>query len=86
MERKEKRLSKKAESVIRSGDRVYIHPGCAVPQILVDAMVARYEELYDVEVCHLLGVGEASVEIEVSAPGTPAHGQAEAKRTGRLVA
>jgi len=48
-----------AVSVIRSGDRVYIHPGCAVPQILVDAMVARYEELYDVEVCHLLGVGEA---------------------------
>ncbi|MBM2845129.1 MAG: Acetyl-CoA hydrolase [Bacteroidetes bacterium] len=48
-----------AVSVIRSGDRVYIHPGCAVPEILVDAMVARYEELYDVEVCHLLGVGEA---------------------------
>ena len=48
-----------AVSVIRSGDRVYIHPGCAVPQVLVDAMVARYEELYDVEVCHLLGVGEA---------------------------
>ena len=49
-----------ALSVIRSGDRVYIHPGCAVPQVLVDAMVSRYEELYDVEVCHLLGVGEAA--------------------------
>jgi len=48
-----------AVSVIRSGDRVYIHPGCAVPQVLVDAMVARYEELHDVEVCHLLGVGDA---------------------------
>jgi acetyl-CoA hydrolase len=49
-----------AVSVIRSGDRVYIHPGCAVPQQLVDAMVARYEELFDVEVCHLLGVSEAA--------------------------
>ena len=49
-----------AVSVIRSGDRVYIHPGCAVPQVLVDAMVERYLELTDVEVCHLLGVGEAA--------------------------
>lgn len=48
-----------AVSVIRSGDRVYIHPGCAVPQVLVEAMVARYEELHDVEVCHILTVGEA---------------------------
>jgi 4-hydroxybutyrate CoA-transferase len=52
--------AEEAVSVIRSGDRVYIHPGCAVPQVLVDAMVGRYEELFDVEVCHLLGVGEAA--------------------------
>jgi 4-hydroxybutyrate CoA-transferase len=49
-----------AVSVIQSGDRVYIHPGCAVPQVLVDAMVERHEELFNVEVCHLLGVGEAA--------------------------
>jgi 4-hydroxybutyrate CoA-transferase len=49
-----------AVSVIQSGDRVYIHPGCAVPQVLVDAMVERYADLRDVEVCHLLGVGEAA--------------------------
>jgi len=49
-----------AVSVIQSGDRVYIHPGCAGPQVLIDAMVERYTELQDVEVCHLLGVGEAS--------------------------
>jgi acetyl-CoA hydrolase len=49
-----------AVAVIRSRDRVYIHPGCAVPQVLVDAMVARYRELEDVEVCHLLGVSEAA--------------------------
>ncbi len=52
--------AEEAVSVIRSGDRVYIHPGCAVPQVLVDAMVARYQELHDVEVCHLLGVSEAA--------------------------
>lgn len=49
-----------AVSVIQSGDRVYIHPGCAVPQVLVDAMVERAYELENVEVCHLLGVGEAA--------------------------
>ncbi len=49
-----------AVAVIHSGDRVWIHPGCAAPQVLVDAMVARYEELRDVEVVHLLGVNEAA--------------------------
>jgi acetyl-CoA hydrolase len=49
-----------AVDVIQSGDRVYIHPGCAVPQALVDAMVERYADLRDVEVCHLLGVGDAA--------------------------
>ncbi len=52
--------AEEAVAVIRSGDRVYIHPGCAVPQILVDAMVGRYEELFNVEVCHLMGVSEAA--------------------------
>ncbi len=49
-----------AVSVIQSGDRVYIHPGCAVPEVLVNAMVDRSPELHSVEVCHLLGVGEAA--------------------------
>jgi acetyl-CoA hydrolase len=49
-----------AVQVIQSGDRVYIHPGCAVPEVLVDAMVARADELWDVNVCHLLGVGDAA--------------------------
>lgn len=52
--------AEEAVSVIQSGDVVYIHPGCAVPEVLVDAMVARYRELENVEVCHLLGVGEAA--------------------------
>ena len=48
-----------AVSVIGSGDRVWIHSGCAVPEVLVDAMVDRSVELQDVDVCHLLGMGEA---------------------------
>ncbi len=49
-----------AVRIIKSGDRVYIHPGCAFPEILVDAMARRKNELYDVEVCHLLGVGNVA--------------------------
>lgn len=49
-----------AVRVIKSGDRVYIHPGCAFPEVLVDAMARRKDELYDVEVCHLLGVGKVA--------------------------
>ncbi len=44
---------------IKSGDRVYIHPGCCTPQHLVDAMVARKNELENVEVCHVLTQGKA---------------------------
>lgn len=49
-----------AVSIIQSGDRVWIHPGCAVPHVLVNAMVARYEELHDVEIVHLLAVNDAA--------------------------
>ncbi len=44
---------------IKSGDRVYIHPGCCTPQYLVEAMVARKNELENVEVCHVLTQGKA---------------------------
>lgn len=49
-----------AVEIIKSGDRVYIHPGCAYPEILVDAMARRKDELYDVEVCHLLVAGDVA--------------------------
>jgi len=49
-----------ALKVVRSGDRVYIHPGCAVPEPLVDALSARAPSLKDVEVVHLLTMGRAS--------------------------
>ncbi len=42
-----------AVKVIKSNDRVYIHAAAAAPQILINAMAARHEELRNVEVCHL---------------------------------
>ncbi|WP_372793437.1 acetyl-CoA hydrolase/transferase family protein [Lutibacter sp.] len=48
-----------AVKVIKSGDRVYIQAAAAAPQILMDAMSARHEELRNVEVCHLHIEGEA---------------------------
>jgi 4-hydroxybutyrate CoA-transferase len=45
--------------VIRSGNRVYIHSGCAYPKTVVDAMARRYKEVQDVEVCHLMVFGDA---------------------------
>jgi acetyl-CoA hydrolase len=44
-----------AEAVgrVRSGDRIYIHGGAATPSALVDALMARRDELADVELVHL---------------------------------
>jgi acetyl-CoA hydrolase len=44
---------------IRSGERVYIHPGAAEPEVLVRALIARAPSLHQVEVLHLLTLGEA---------------------------
>ena len=47
-----------AVKVIKSGDKIVMQPGCAVPMILVNAMVERKEELREVEIYHVLAVGE----------------------------
>jgi 4-hydroxybutyrate CoA-transferase len=44
---------------IRSGDRVWVHPGCNTPTRLIDAMVARAPELENVEVVHILTLADA---------------------------
>ncbi len=48
-----------AVSVIQSGQRVYVHQGCAEPEPLVEAMTARAEDLRDVEVVHMAMMGSA---------------------------
>ena len=51
--------AEEALAEVRSGQRVYIHPGAAEPQSLVRALIDRAPELRGVEVIHLLTLGEA---------------------------
>jgi 4-hydroxybutyrate CoA-transferase len=44
---------------VRSGDTVYVHPGCAAPIRLLDALVARREDLTGVRIVHLMSLGRA---------------------------
>jgi acetyl-CoA hydrolase len=48
-----------ALSHLQSGMRVYIHPGCAEPEALVEAMMRRGPHVQDVEVMHLMTPGKA---------------------------
>jgi acyl-CoA hydrolase len=44
---------------VQSGMRVYIQPGCAEPETLVEALIKRAPFVRDVEVVHLLTLGRA---------------------------
>jgi acyl-CoA hydrolase len=44
---------------IQSGMRVYIHPGCAEPEALVEALMARGPFVKNVEIVHILTLGRA---------------------------
>ncbi len=50
-------LASKAVSCVESHMRVYIHPGNAEPEALVEALVERAPYVTDVEVMHLLTLG-----------------------------
>ena len=54
---------------VQSGDVVYVHPGCATPQRLLDALVGRATELADVRIVHLMTLGRA----DYVAPGMERH-------------
>src|SRR6185503_7901619 len=49
----------RAVECVRSGDSVYIHPGCATPSILVDALLRRGGQLRDVQIIQMLTLGRA---------------------------
>jgi 4-hydroxybutyrate CoA-transferase len=42
---------------VKSGMRVYIQPGCAEPETLVEALIRRAAELFDVEIVHMMTMG-----------------------------
>src|SRR5260370_42078340 len=46
-----------AMQCIQSRMRVYIHPGCAEPEALVEALMARGPFVKNVEIVHLLTLG-----------------------------
>jgi len=46
-----------AVKAIKSGMRVYVHPGCATPEVLLHAMCENSEHLSNVEVIHILTFG-----------------------------
>ena len=49
--------AREAVACVESGMRVYIHPGCAEPDALVEALMVRAPFVQDVEVMHLLTSG-----------------------------
>ncbi|HYW44858.1 MAG TPA: acetyl-CoA hydrolase/transferase C-terminal domain-containing protein [Bryobacteraceae bacterium] len=49
--------AERAVELVRSGDRIYVHPGCAAPQVLLNALIRRAPELRDVEIVHMLTLG-----------------------------
>jgi len=44
---------------VQSGMRVYIQPGCAEPETLVEALIRRAPFVRDVEIVHMMTMGEA---------------------------
>ncbi len=66
---------------IRSGDRVWIHPGCNTPALLINAMVERAPELENVEVVHILTLAPAPY----ADPGMEGHFRHRALFTGSNV-
>jgi 4-hydroxybutyrate CoA-transferase len=58
MEYKERlKTADDALGCVKSGMRVYIQPGCAEPETLVEALMRRGRELYDVEIVHMMTMG-----------------------------
>ncbi len=50
----------RAVELVRSGDRVWVHTGCATPEPLLDALVRRSDGLHDVELVHMVACGDAA--------------------------
>ncbi len=56
---KRKFSAKKALTVVRRGQRVFVGSACAEPRGLVSALLDRADELHDVEILHFVNLGEA---------------------------
>ncbi len=56
---KKLRTAEEALGCVSSGMRVYIQPGCAEPETLVEALMKRGPYVEDVEIVHMLTMGTA---------------------------
>jgi 4-hydroxybutyrate CoA-transferase len=52
--------AEQAVDLVRSGDRVWIHTGCATPEPLVAALARRAPQLQDVEILHIVACGSGA--------------------------
>jgi acyl-CoA hydrolase len=57
--RKKLRTPQEALRSVQSGMRVYIQPGCAEPETLVEALMERAPFVEDVEIVHMMTMGSA---------------------------
>lgn len=57
--KKKLRTSEEALRCVQSGMRVYIQPGCAEPETLVEALIRRAPFVQDVEIVHMMTMGRA---------------------------
>ncbi len=55
--RKKLRTPDEALRCVQSGMRVYIQPGCAEPETLVEALIRRAPVVQDVEIVHMMTLG-----------------------------
>ena len=57
--KKKLRTADEALRCVESGMRVYIQPGCAEPETLVEALMRRGPFVQDVEIVHMMTMGAA---------------------------
>jgi 4-hydroxybutyrate CoA-transferase len=57
---KKLRTADEALSCVQSGMRVYIQPGCAEPETLVEALIRRAPMVEEVEIVHMMTMGTAA--------------------------
>ena len=55
--KKKLRTADEAVRCVQSGMRVYIQPGCAEPETLVEALIRRAPAVEDVEIVHMMTMG-----------------------------
>ena len=61
--------AEEAVKIIKSGDKVFVHSNAAVPKKLVQAMTNRHEELRNVQMYHILTLGETEDTAPYVMPG-----------------